>query len=204
MKFKNYNYPEEIIHEIMRDYKSIIVKKNTVIVNAGETRQKVSFIKSGLIRVYIQDYESEKEVLLYEVGPNEICAMGLFACIYDTKRLANSRTECDTELITIDAEKIRFWQTKYTSWNNLILEVFFSRYNELLDKINEITFNNIECRIMKFLKKEMDYSLNNEIKITHQNLANKLGTTRVVISRILKKMENKRIIKLNRGEIQLL
>jgi CRP/FNR family transcriptional regulator len=50
----------------------------------------------------------------------------------------------------------------------------------------------------------MNYSLNNEIKITHQNLANKLGTTRVVISRILKKMENKRIIKLNRGEIQLL
>ncbi|KRP29531.1 MAG: hypothetical protein ABS28_11060 [Cryomorphaceae bacterium BACL22 MAG-120619-bin32] len=204
MKFKNYNYPEEIIHEIMRDYKSILVKKNTVLVTAGETRQKVAFVKSGLLRVYLEDDESGREVLLYEVRPYEICTMGLFACMRDMKRLANCRVECDSELITIDAEKIKSWQKKYVSWNNLIIAVFLSRYNELLEKINEITFNNIECRIMKFFKKEMDYSLNNEIKITHQNLANKLGTTRVVISRILKKMENKRKIKLNRGEIQLL
>ena len=56
MKFKNYNYPEEIIHEIMRDYKSILVKKNTVLVTAGETRQKVAFVKSGLLRVYLEDH----------------------------------------------------------------------------------------------------------------------------------------------------
>ena len=200
---KALSLPEEINIEIMRDYKSILVKKNTVIVTAGEIRRKVSFVKSGLLRVYLEDYESGREVLLYNVGPNEICTMGILACILDSKRLANCRVECDSELITIDAEKIRSWQTQYISWNNLILDEFLSRYNELLDTINEITFGNIEGRIIKSLKKDVDYSLKNKVEITHQGLANKLGTTRVVVSRILKKLENEGKVKLKRGEIFL-
>ena len=200
---KALSLPEEINIEIMRDYKSILVKKNTVIVTAGEIRRKVSFVKSGLLRVYLEDHESGREVLLYNVGPNEICPMGIFACILDSKRLANCRVECDSELITIDAEKIRSWQTQYISWKNLILDEFLSRYNELLDTINEITFGNIEGRIMKSLKKDVDYSLKNKVETTHQNLANKLGTTRVVVSRILKKLENEGKVKLKRGEIFL-
>ena len=131
--------------------------------------------------------------------------MGLFACMHDNdmKRLANCRVECDTELITIDAENIKSWQTKYVSWNNLIVDVFLSRYNDLLNIINEITFENIEDRIIKSLKKEAGSSLNNKVAITHQELANKLGTTRVVVSRILKKLEHEGKIKLMRGEIHL-
>ena len=139
-----FKLPEEINIEIMRDYKSILVKKNTVIVTAGEIRRKVSFVKSGLLRVYLEDDESGREVLLYEVRPHEICTMGLFACMHDNdmKRLANCRVECDTELITIHPENIKSWQTKYVSWNNLIVDVFLSRYNDLLNIINEITFEN--------------------------------------------------------------
>jgi CRP/FNR family transcriptional regulator, anaerobic regulatory protein len=200
-----FKLPEEIINDIERDYKSIWVKKNTILVTAGEIRRKVSFVKSGLLRVYLEDDESGREVLLYEVRPHEICTMGLFACMHDNdmKRLANCRVECDTELITIDAENIKSWQTKYVSWNNLIIDVFLSRYNDLLNTINEITFENIEGRIIKSLKKEAGSSLNNKVAITHQELANKLGTTRVVVSRILKKLEHEGKIKLMRGEIHL-
>ena len=86
-----FNLPEEIINDIERDYKSIWVKKNTILVTAGEIRRKVSFVKSGLLRVYLEDDESGREVLLYEVRPHEICTMGLFACMHDNdmKRLAN-------------------------------------------------------------------------------------------------------------------
>jgi CRP/FNR family transcriptional regulator len=112
--------------------------------------------------------------------------------------------EEDTVLVLVPTENIRTWQSKYPTWNQFILDIFMDRYIGLLDTIHQITFGNIEERILISVKAEAGSNSQNEVMTTHQALANNLGTTRVVVSRILKKLEHQGVVQLNRGVITLL
>ncbi|MFT4857225.1 MAG: CRP/FNR family transcriptional regulator [Planctomycetota bacterium] len=201
---QSFNFPKEIYFEFMNDFEVIQVSKNTIIVKEGDLMKKIPFIKSGLVSIYKEELDLGRELLIYQVGPNQTCLMSIIASLRNTRSLVNARAECDSELILVPTEKIRDWQFQYPSWNQFILNIFMDRYHELLGTINEIIFENIEGRILKVLNKETESSLTHEIELTHQALANKLGTTRVVVSRILKKLENEEKIKLRRGQIYLI
>ncbi|MFT4857566.1 MAG: CRP/FNR family transcriptional regulator [Algoriphagus sp.] len=201
---KAFKIPEEVSEEFMNNFEVIRVKKDTVIVNEGDRMNKIPFIKSGLVSVYKEELDLGREVLLYQVGPNQTCMMSIIASLRGTNSLVNAKTESDSEIILVPTEKIRQWQIEFPSWNQFVLNIFMDRYNELLETIQETTFGNIEGRILKLLNKEAKNTQAKEIELTHLAFANKLGTTRVVVSRILKKLENEGKIKLNRGKIHLL
>jgi|UniRef100_UPI00404A3600 CRP/FNR family transcriptional regulator, anaerobic regulatory protein len=198
---KAFTFPKEIYDEIMNDFEVMHVNKNTIIVSEGDLMRKIPFIKSGLVSVYKEELNLGREILLYQVGPNQTCMMSIIASIRGTRSLVNARAESDSELILVPTEKIRDWQLQYPSWNQFILNIFMDRYDELLDTIYEITFGKIESRIIKKLAEIEVKNNSKDIEITHQALANMLGTTRVVVSRILKKLENEGLIHLNRGTI---
>ncbi|MDA0314898.1 MAG: helix-turn-helix domain-containing protein, partial [Bacteroidetes bacterium] len=97
----------------------------------------------------------------------------------------------------------REWTKKYPEWNEYIINSFMSHYTDLSQKINELTFESLECRIIKLLKQEEKLLGSKKVYITHQAIAEKLGTSRVVVSRILKKVEIENQIILSRGYIEL-
>jgi CRP/FNR family transcriptional regulator len=129
--------------------------------------------------------------------------MSLIASLKESRSQVNAKTEIDSEILLIPTEKIKAWQLKYPEWNQFILDTFMERYFELMDTIKELTFDNIENRILKLLTTNSQNLRSRHIDITHKQIAQTLGTTRVVVSRILKKLETQGEIKLLRGAIDL-
>ena len=119
------------------------------------------------------------------------------------KSQVHAITERKSELLLIPTTKVREWQIQYPKWNQFIINTFLGRYTELLNTINDLSFKHIDERVYNYLVQYRHRSGENRVKLTHQKLANELGTTRVVISRILKDLENQGQIKLMRGEIEL-
>lgn len=193
----------ELERELTENSETVQIKKNTVLVNEGDFMKKIPFVQKGLIKVYKEDVDLDRELLLYYVDSGETCMMSLIASLKESRSQVNAKTEIDSDILLIPTEKVKAWQLKYPEWNQFILETFMERYFELMDTIKEITFDNIENRILKLLTTNSQNLRSRHIDITHKQIAQTLGTTRVVVSRILKKLETQGEIKLLRGAIEL-
>ena len=130
--------------------------------------------------------------------------MSLSSAYFDNTSAASGMAMEPTDLLILPAKLIAEWQLKYSSWNKFIIRTFRSRYDELLTSFGSVAFDLIPARVEEYLKKRSVSEGSNKIPVSHQALANELGTTRVVISRILKQFEQGGIIKQFRGYIELL
>lgn len=177
--------------------------KNQTIVEEGNFMRMIPLLLSGSIRVFRRDYDQDREILLYYIEPGETCMMSLVACFGDAVSKVNAVTEKKSELLLIPTANVRFWQKEYDSWNSFVIDTFLGRYTELLKTLEEISFKNINQRLHGYLKEYAERNVTKSVKRTHQQIANELGTTRVVVSRILKNMESMNLIELHRGLIKL-
>lgn len=177
--------------------------KHQTIVEEGNFMQVIPLLLSGSIRVFRRDYEQDREILLYYIEPGETCMMSLVACFGDAVSKVNAVTEKKSELLLIPTANVRSWQKKYDSWNSFVINTFLGRYTELLKTLEEISFRNIKQRLHGYLKEYAERNVTKSVKRTHQQIANELGTTRVVVSRLLKDMESMNMIELHRGLIKL-
>lgn len=180
-----------------------VFEKNKTIVKKGSYMQVIPLLLQGSIRVFRRDYELDREVLLYYIDPGETCMMSLVACFGDAVSKVNAVTEKKSELLMIPTNKVRIWQQNFDSWNSFVINTFLNRYTELLDVLLELSFKNIDDRIHNYLKEYSERNVSTSVKRTHQQIANELGTTRVVISRILKDMESRGEVELRRGMVKL-
>ena len=102
----------------------------------------------------------------------------------------SATTEIMTEVATVSNEKIREWQIQYPEWNNLILDLLVSRYNDMINTIEELSFKKIEDRLKTYLNKYLNKSGKIIVSKTHLQISKDLGTSREVVSRALKKIES--------------
>lgn len=175
--------------------------KGELLIREGQYLKVLPIVLKGSIRVF--QTNEDREILLYYVQPQETCVMSLSACLFNNESASYAVTEEETLVLFIPSKYIYEWQKKYPSWNDFILKAYRNRYNELLDLFNKVVFNKIGKRVMSYLKTyAKDHNIN-KVPISHQALAYELGTTRVVISRILKDFEIKGKVVLHRGEIEL-
>lgn len=191
----------ELKEEIQKVGEIQSFKKGELLIREGQYLKVLPIVLKGLIRVF-QTHE-EREILLYYVLPQETCIMSLAACLFNTESSSFAITEEDTDVLFISSKYIPVWQRKYSSWNNFILKAYRNRYNELLDSFNNVVFKKIDERILSYLNEYSTNHNSNKIPLSHQALAYELGTTRVVISRILKNFETKGRVILHRGFIEL-
>ena len=176
-------------------------KKGELLIREGQYLKVLPIVLKGSIRVF-QTHE-EREILLYYVSPQETCIMSLAACLFNNESPSFAITEEDTDVLFIPSNYIPIWQRKYTSWNNFILKAYRNRYDELLDSFNNVVFKKIDQRVISYLNEYASNHNTNKIPFSHQALAYELGTTRVVISRILKNFETKGKVVLHRGYVEL-
>jgi len=188
--------------EILQHGKVVSFNKGDVIVKDGQYVKFLPIVIKGSIRVYQQ--KEDREILLYYVRAEETCTMSLTAAYFENKSTSHGITVEPTEALIFPASMIAEWQLKYVSWNKYILKMFRSRYDELVGSLQRLAFDNINVRVMEYLKRKGQNEADRKIYLSHQNLADELGTTRVVISRILKQFEKEKKIKLFRGAIELL
>ena len=204
MKVFKTNFCDQLEGEILYNIEVISLNKNHILVNEGDTLNKIPVLKKGLIKVYKEDINLDKEVLLYYVKPHQTCMMSIISCLKNSKSIVNAKLEVDSEIILIPSDKIRQWNSNYPEFNKFILEIFIERYFELMTIINELTFENLDYRIIKILKFRSHNESKKIVNVTHYQIAKIVGTTREVVSRILKKLEKESKIIIHRGEIEIL
>ncbi|MBO3697724.1 Crp/Fnr family transcriptional regulator [Roseivirga sp. E12] len=188
--------------EILANCQIKAFKKGDVIVREGQFVKVVPIVVSGIIRVF--QTKQDREILLYYVEPKQTCMMSLSACFFNNESPSQAVAVDKTEVLIVPTRLITKWQKEYASWNQFVIRTFRNRYDELLNTFESVAFNQIDKRVMEYLECRVSRQEDKKVKISHLELANELGTTRVVISRILKQFELDRKVKLNRGAIELL
>lgn len=165
------------------------VPKNTQIISVGDKIIDIPFLISGTIRVYSENYESGKEVLLYYLEGGETCFMSIIAGLGDKISKVSAVTETDCELYGLPNSKVKEWQIAYPEWNNFILGLMVKNYTNSIKTIEELSFLNIESRLINYLKKHQTNDGVTTVLKSHQQIAKDIGTSREVVTRVLKKIK---------------
>jgi CRP/FNR family transcriptional regulator len=191
-------------NEILEQCQIRLFEKDDVIVSEGQFVKILPIVISGGLRVY--QTKEDREILLYYVETSQTCMMSLSACFFDNKSPSQAVATEKTQVLAVPTRLVMKWQREYSSWNNYVIKTFRNRYDELLDVFESVAFDHIDKRVLKYLQSRVSKESNNSkaIKISHQELSRELGTTRVVISRILKQFEMDNVVQLQRGYIKIL
>lgn len=201
-RLKNF-LENKLIDEIIECGKVMNFKEGDVIIDYNKNIKFMPLILSGTIRVMRKD-EEDREILLYYLSSNESCAMAYTCCMEARKSEIKAIAEDNVELITIPHEKLDEWLVKYPSWKSYIFNSFTQRFNELLKSIESIAFHKLDERLVNYLKAKAKVMSKSSIQLSHNQIAEEMGTSRVVISRLLKQLENEKKVVLYRNEIKLL
>lgn len=202
-RFLEESFEPELIEEIKACGKLLTFKEGDVIIDYGKYIRAMPIVISGTLKILKQE-ENGKEVLLYYLGSNESCSMAYSCCLEARKSEIRAVAEEDGELVTIPHEKLDEWMNKYPGWKRYIMRSFNLRFMELLKCIEQITFHKLDDRLIAYLNEKKRLSGSDVIKASHYQIADELATSRVVISRLLKQLENDGRILLYRNEIKLL
>ena len=201
----NYGYlfEDALLQEINQVgvYKEI--PEGNTLIEIGDYIKSMPLLISGAVKILREDDQGD-ELILYFIEKGDTCAMTLSCCMGQKKSEIRAIAETDTTLIMIPVEHMSLWLGKYKSWQNFILQSYHERMSELLEAIDTIAFLKMDERILKYLRDKAMVNHSEEISATHQQIANDLHTSRVVVSRILKALENNHQIKINRNRITLL
>ncbi len=158
---------------------------------------------SGAIKILREDKNGD-ELLLYYLEKGDTCSMTMTCCMGQAKSEIRAIAETDTKLIMIPVEKMELWTSKYKSWRHFVFESYHNRVNEMLNTIDSIAFDNMDQRLINYLKEKGRVNNSTSINNTHQEIAYELHSSRVVISRLLKKLENRGNIALHRNHIEII
>lgn len=193
---------DKLIYEIMETSNEVTFPKDTVILKKGEFVKVLPIPLSGYIKVLHQ--QEIKDLLLYYIQEGESCIMSFSAGIENGKSKVMAITGEDTTAIIVSIENVKLWLKKYPSINSLFYKLYDQRYNELLTAINDIVFLKLDERVYDYLKNKLDVSKSDSIKLKHREIAEDLGSSREVITRVLKKLEVDKKIVINSGTIKVL
>lgn len=191
----------ELRAEILTHGKLLHAKKGDVLIREGQRLDFMPIVIRGSIRVY-REWE-DREILLYYVAAEQTCVMSLSSAYFNQISTANGMATEASDILVLPAKMIAEWQLKYLSWNEYIIHTFRSRYDDLLSAFGSIAFDPIATRVKNYLLSRSKLEGKPRVNLSHQTLANELGTTRVVISRILKQLERENFLKQFRGYIML-
>ncbi|MFZ7116064.1 MAG: Crp/Fnr family transcriptional regulator [Bacteroidota bacterium] len=177
--------------------------EDDVILNENAYIKAIPIVVSGSIKVIRTD-EDGREILLYYIRPGESCIMSFLGGIHNDTSKVKAIAEESTEILFIPIDKVNELIREYPEWLDYIFRLYHRRFEELLEVVNDVAFKKMDERLLSFLRKKAEMANSSVILVTHEQLANELGTVRVVISRLLKQMEDEGMVALGRHKITLL
>lgn len=201
----NYGYlfEDALLEEINRVGELKHIKAGEKLIEIGDYIRSMPLLVSGAIKILRED-DNGDELILYFLERGDTCAMTLSCCMGQSKSEIRAVAETDAEIIMIPVQKMDEWMRTYRSWQSFILQSYHNRMSELLEAVDTIAFLKMDERLLKYLKDKAMVNHNDEIQVTHQQIAHDLHTSRVVISRLLKGLERTGEIALHRNNIKVL
>ena len=195
-------FEEALLNEIEQVALLKEFNEGDVIIDFGDKILKMPLLLSGAIKILREDFD-EGELLLYFIEKGDTCSMSMTCCIGETKSEIKAVAETDGKVVMIPVMYMELWLGKYKSWRNYVFNSYNNRLKEMLNAIDSLAFMNMDERLLNYLLEKSKINGSREINAKHQDIAYDLNTSRVVISRLLKALENEGKIKLHRAYIEI-
>ena len=193
-------FEKDLIKEIVDVGRLRFIPSGDMLIDLGDELTHVPLIIHGAIKIMIEDKNGE-EISLYYMEKGETCAISFVNCIHKRKSIFRGIAERDSEGIFIPIEKLDEWLVKYKTWRHFIIDSYHFRLIELVHTIENHAFMRLEDRLRKYLIDKVKIMKTNILRTTHQEIATDIHTSRTVVSRILKDLENEGAIEIRRGRI---
>ena len=179
------------------------IEAGTEIIRTGEYIKSIPLLLSGAIKV-IREYDDGEELLLYYVEEGNTCSMSMSCCVEQRKSQIKAVAELDILIIMIPIKKMEEWLGRYQSWRTFVFSNYQNRIEEVLQSLERVAFERLDERLEDYLKEKARINSEHSVYQTHKEIAEELHSSRVVISRLLKKLEQMGSIKLHRNHIELI
>lgn len=174
----------------------VILRENAYI-------RSIPLVMKGMIRV-MRSNDDGREILLYYIRAGESCIMSFLGGLHHDTSKVSAIAEEETDILFVPVEKITQLMKDDPAWTDYFFRLYHKRFEELLEAVNAIAFKKLDERLLDFIEKKSELTANKHLSITHEQIATELGTSRVVISRLLKQLEDDGVLKLERNRITLL
>ena len=196
-------FEPELVKAMEKHARLVSIKAGDVILDIGTIVRTMPIILSGTVKVSRIDEEG-RELLLYYVNPNESCAMTFTCCMQQYPSEVKAVAEEDVDMLAVPINFMDEWLVKFPTWKSFVMKTIRNRFHEMINVIDQIAFQKLDERLVNYLKEKSKVTGSTLINLSHEQIATELATTRVVISRLLKALENDKKLLLYRNQIKLL
>lgn len=193
-------FEDDLCNEILEHATVKEFKPGETLMRAGQTIRSTLIIIEGTVKLYREDEEGN-EFFIYQLNAGQACSLSLVCAAKHEISEVLAKALTDTVALSIPLEYMDKWMSKYKSWYQFVITSYRDRFEELLKTIDAIAFRNMDERLEFYLKNQVK-NFGTNLKITHQEIANDLNSSREVISRLLKKMEAKKWLIIHRNFIE--
>lgn len=196
-------FEPDLITAIKSKASEVRLKEGESLLSPKQTVRVIPIVLSGMVKVSRMDNEGH-ELFLYYIHPNESCALTFTCCMEQHSSEISAVASEDSVVLTIPAASMDEWMLKYPSWKSFVMRTIRMRFQELLTMIDQVAFQRLDERLVHYLKEKSRTTQSKVINISHEQIATDLSSSREVISRLLKRLEQDNKLLLYRNQIKLL
>ena len=198
-----HDFEPDLIQDIMDNVIVKEVNSGEIVIRTGQHLSSAMILLNGTLKIYREGDEGS-EFFLYFIHPGEACAMSLTCLNHQEKSQVGAIAVEQTTILFIPMAKVNEWIRNYRSWSDFVINTYRTRFEDALLVLDNVAFRGMDERLEFYLKKQVENCGCHDLQINHQTIANDLNSSREVISRLLKKMEQRGILILHRNHIEFL
>jgi CRP/FNR family transcriptional regulator len=192
-----------LLKEIEEKSMLITASAGQTLINMGQNIKVVPMVLNGTLKVSRENEEGQ-ELLLYYVRPGEGCAMTFSCGMMSQASLVKGTAEDDLTMLCVSVNVMEEWMLKFPSWKKFVMATIVNEFMDVIKSVDDVSFKKMDDRLIGYLKEKAKIGGSSLVNLSHQQIADEMGTNRVVISRLLKKLENEKRLLLFRNQIKLL
>lgn len=177
------------------------IPAGTALMRSGQYLKHTMLIAKGRIKIY-REGKDDGEFFMYYLEPGNACALSMICAATAKESEILAKAVEESIVIMIPVERMEELMKNYKSWYRFVIETYRYRFEELLAVLDSVVFKNMDERLSSYLNDQFSQLHTNQLKLTHQQIADDLNSSREVITRLLKKLEQRGAIKIHRSHIE--
>ncbi len=193
------SFEKDLVQEIIENGEMKTFAADEILVKTGQYFRSILLIVDGLIKVYREDQQGN-EFFIYYLQPGQACALSMKCQFRNETSQLMAKAVTETSVITVPIACMDEWMQKYKSWYHFVLNTYRNRIEELLETIDDIAFRNMDDRLLSYMKREQQIHNSSILTINHTEVAEELNSSREVVSRLMKKVSEKGMIRLLKNQ----
>ncbi|EMR01032.1 Crp/Fnr family transcriptional regulator [Cesiribacter andamanensis] len=190
----------QLLAEIEKHAHIMEFEAGQAIIEPGQYIKMVPVVLEGTIKV-LRTNDEGHELFLYYIEGGETCAVSLTCCSIMNPSDIKAVAEEKTKILAVPARKHEEWSHEFRQWKDFVSLTYQKRFQSMFQAIDDLAFKKMDQRLLKYLAVKAKQTRTNELNMTHQEIASELGTSREVVSRLLKQLENRKLVELGRNVV---